>query len=284
MSKHSSKSRIISPVAIGGVGGSGTRLIAQIVENLGYYMGGDLNHAHDNLWFTLLFKRIEALSLGDAEFNMLLSIFKDRMVGKPVFSPSQAQFINDLAIDRPQHSSEWLQQRAASFLDASKPLNKHKAWGWKEPNTHVLIDCFQQAMPDLKYIHVVRNGLDMAFSDNQNQLAMWGPSFIGNHCRMTPYFSLKFWCVVHQRILKMGQLMGAEFLLINYDDFCTHPDKSLKRLFHFLKVNPIKPKVRNITSLIRAPSSIGRFRQYGKEMFDPEDIMFVKKMGFDTGD
>ena len=44
-------------VAIGGVGGSGTRLVAEIVERFGFYLGGSLNNKHDNLWFTLLFQR-----------------------------------------------------------------------------------------------------------------------------------------------------------------------------------------------------------------------------------
>jgi hypothetical protein len=58
-----------SPVIIGGVGGSGTRLIAQMLKELGFYLGSDLNSANDNLWFTLLFKRIEILSASDEEFE-----------------------------------------------------------------------------------------------------------------------------------------------------------------------------------------------------------------------
>ncbi len=56
------------PVVIGGVGGSGTRLIAQILKDLGYFMGNDLNEANDNLLFPLLFKRIEILSSSEEEF------------------------------------------------------------------------------------------------------------------------------------------------------------------------------------------------------------------------
>ncbi len=43
-------------VAIGGMGGSGTRLIARILVECGIYMGSDLNEALDNLVFTRLFK------------------------------------------------------------------------------------------------------------------------------------------------------------------------------------------------------------------------------------
>ncbi len=45
------------PVIIGGVGGSGTRVLAEIVAMFGFFMGKDLNSAGDNLTYTLLFKR-----------------------------------------------------------------------------------------------------------------------------------------------------------------------------------------------------------------------------------
>ena len=45
------------PVAIGGVGGSGTRVIAAIVESLGFDPGANLNRPRDDLTFTVLFKR-----------------------------------------------------------------------------------------------------------------------------------------------------------------------------------------------------------------------------------
>ncbi|PLX51195.1 MAG: hypothetical protein C0613_00910 [Desulfobulbaceae bacterium] len=45
------------PWVIGGVGGSGTRVVAEIFAALGVYIGNDLNAASDNLLYTLLFKR-----------------------------------------------------------------------------------------------------------------------------------------------------------------------------------------------------------------------------------
>ncbi len=47
----------VGPVAIGGVGGSGTRLVADIVSQCGFYLGSSLNGNLDNLWFTFLLKR-----------------------------------------------------------------------------------------------------------------------------------------------------------------------------------------------------------------------------------
>jgi hypothetical protein len=45
------------PIIIGGLGGSGTRIVAEILKKFGYYLGNDLNIANDNLLYTLLLKR-----------------------------------------------------------------------------------------------------------------------------------------------------------------------------------------------------------------------------------
>ena len=46
-----------APVVVGGVGGSGTRVVAQLLIELGFDMGSDLNESLDDLGFTALFKR-----------------------------------------------------------------------------------------------------------------------------------------------------------------------------------------------------------------------------------
>ena len=46
-----------APVVVGGVGGSGTRVIAQLLQSLDFDMGSDLNESLDDLSFTALFKR-----------------------------------------------------------------------------------------------------------------------------------------------------------------------------------------------------------------------------------
>ena len=48
------------------------------------------------------------------------------------------------------------------------------AWGWKEPRSIYLLPFFHRHLPGLRFLHVVRDGRDMAFSENQNQLRKHG--------------------------------------------------------------------------------------------------------------
>jgi hypothetical protein len=65
------------PVVIGGLGGSGTRLIAAILQHLEFDMGSDLNRTNDNLAFTLLLKRPELWPIQEhaLEIHQALELF-----------------------------------------------------------------------------------------------------------------------------------------------------------------------------------------------------------------
>ena len=280
-----------SPVAIGGIGGSGTRLIAELLLRLGFYMGSDLNESRDNLWFTLLFKRTELITAdsprgaSSADFAECLDVFLRAMAGR--IGPTVAQRRRVMALareDRPQHPATWLADRAASLLSAlgtGRPAPQ--AWGWKEPNTHLLLDRLQSALPTMRYIHVMRNGLDMAHSENQNQPRLWGKFFVpATAWEPGPRYALRFWRVMQERALCLGSAMGDRFLAINYDDFCRDGRASLPRLLAFLCVEPSPTERGALQALVRPPASIGRFKAHGLGVFDPADVAYVRSLGYDT--
>jgi hypothetical protein len=296
--------RALRPVAVGGVGGSGTRLIAEVLRQLGYYIGGDLNRAADNLWFTLLFKRVELLSPESESFDRAVEVFRAVMVDRVPLIASQAAWVHSLArAARPQHDAKWLRARVDSLLRTAGQVSEARRWqgrlraraarlfradeprrwwGWKEPNTHVFLDRLGAAFPEMKYVHVMRNGLDMAHSPNQNQLRLWGPAFLGsNDYTVHPRWSLKYWCAVHRRVIDVGRSMPGRFLLLNYDDYCLAPSRGLELVLTFLGRGVDVRRLRRLESLARPPSSMGRFKHFGVGIFDPEDVAYVKSLGFD---
>lgn len=276
-----------SPVVIGGVGGSGTRLIAQCLRELGYFIGYDLNESNDNLLFTLLFKRIDILKASDAQFSDLLDIFYRGMSGDGDLSPVETELVRLLAkTRRDKLSVSWLKERVRVLKDIGDiepKIGQLDRWGWKEPSTHVILDRLRSHIPQMRYIHVIRNGLDMAYSDNQTQLALWGSSFLGEDLGFSPRNSLKYWCAVHEQVLRVGKPMGENFLLLNYDDFCTQPETAIKKLCDFLQVPDVSSMSIKLQSLINTPNTIGRFKLKDISVFDERDVSYVEKLGFDTG-
>jgi len=121
-----------------------------------------------------------------------------------------------------------------------------------------------------------------AHSNNQNQLRLWGPHFIHESFNITPYYSLKYWCIIHQRVLNIGESMHTKFLFLNYDDFCLNPENGTEQLFKFLGLEADN-LIHQLDKLIRPPDSVGRFKQYGTKIFAEKDVAYVKSLGFDVG-
>ena len=156
-------------IAIGGIGGSGTRAVAEFFINSNLFMGYDLNKSNDNLLYTLLFKHKDILVLPKNLFEQRVKLFYKIMATSQHISKDEINLLNEVAFQgSKQHTENWLSERVKSISTSKRVLQKE--WGWKEPNTHIIIDKILEITPDLKFIYVFRNGLDMAYSSNQNQL------------------------------------------------------------------------------------------------------------------
>lgn len=277
------QSRYPAPVVIGGVGGSGTRLIARCLQELGWRLGEDLNRSLDNMWFTLLFKRPEVLTCGDHEFRQLAEVLTAATLNPSMTARLLIRQLNRLRLlDRPNVLRDWL-RRASHRLNKRKvDIDQGATWGWKEPNSHIFLDRLVTQFPGMKYIHVVRNGLDMAHSRNDNQLKLWGASLLGESCDVSPRNLLKYWCAVQRRAERHRELLQDRFLMLNFDDFCMNPNHGIRRLTAFLGFDRAQTTLEKLRVHIRPPRSIGRFKEHGCDLFNPEDVAYVRELGFDT--
>jgi hypothetical protein len=223
------------PVAIGGLGGSGTRAVARLVQYLGYYLGCDLNDAMDNLWFTLLFKRRSALLESRQSFERLAHIFFNAMQGDVDSVAKHAASVRGLAKrDRIQHSSAWLSERVSSILSSDIACQTTPSWGWKEPNTHIFADRLLSLKDDLRYVHVVRDPGYMSSSRNQNQLVNWGPVFFDRDISVSPQIAVSYARLVHERVKRLRNEWPDRVMIVRYEDVIGSPVNSMDAIARFL--------------------------------------------------
>jgi len=286
-----------APVVIGGVGGSGTRLVARILLEVGYYLGRDLNESLDNLWFTLLFKRPlwykAALSRGRSSIIKTMDVFSRAMLSGPLKMGDPARVLGAaLPMMWRGHSPGgrgrgiWPLLRAWNLL-ARKGTTAQgaTAWGWKEPNTHIYLEDLIMVFPDLKYINVVRHGLDMALSRNQQQLMNWGFLFgLGKPATVEelPRLSLKYWVLANRRIESLGQGLGERFLSVNFDLLCLYPDKYVGKILSFLGLDVDEAAFKRLCLIPNPPPTMGRYRRVELSCFEEEDVKEVERMGFEV--
>ena len=278
--------QISSPVVIGGVGGSGTRVITQILMDSGFYMGSELNKFNDNLWFTLLFKRPSWLRNHAKKDKSLifvgLEILTKSMVGISGLSDAEIDFITNAADDcvHPGLIDTTSIMRGTKGIDFSK----YVGWGWKEPNTHMYLEYLVHYFKNLKYIHVIRHGLDMAYSNNQQQLFNWGPLFgvsIPSSVKQLPKAALEYWVKSNQKAINIGKQMGVKrFLLQNFDKLCSSPPSEIENILKFLELDKRQIELSHLCSLVEKPRSSERYKQHDLSILRREDIETVGKLGF----
>ena len=131
------------PLVIGGIGGSGTRLVAEICSLFGIYLGDDLNVASDNLLYTLLFRRqtwFYKTYQNHKKIRTGLSLLEKLLLKKFLISPSEFGFLLYATADMALHYRDdktWAFKRLVSLLRYSRFINSsYQGWGWKVKLKH----------------------------------------------------------------------------------------------------------------------------------------------------
>jgi hypothetical protein len=269
----------LGPIIIGGVGGSGTRVFGESLLSAGIRTSHDINLASDALLCTLLFKRPSVLQdiEAGAPFERLWRMLEAGIHGDSRLDKSDRQLLKTLVHeDRVHHLTKWLRKRARCIKKEAADKSKHRRWFLKEPNLHIVAPKALEIRPDLKFVMVVRHGVDMAFSKNQQQLAVWGPTFLDDsELRLGPVASLWYWCVVHRRIAELAKQDPERVKIFSFDQLCREPDHVLHRLFEFSSVEPTDSLMRVASEGVKTPSSIGRRYNEDLSIFAKEDMDFV---------
>ena len=288
-----------APVVVGGVGGSGTRLIADILMELGYYIGSDLNISRDNLAVTLLFKRPhwykKKIAHLESHVHRGLNILTRSMTEQKalMLNPLEVHYILNAMQDMYRHGRDhignpkwaWVLQRAVNVIKFKKEdIARCTGWGWKEPNSHIYLQFLQRYFSDMKYVHVIRNGLDMAYSSNQAQLHNWGFIWGIDQERIEHeprWASLEYWIQANRHAVNVGRTMGSHrFMVLNYDHLCEYPLDELLRLFSFLDVDTANVALDHYSDKIKKTKTIGRYRQFDTSVFEKRQMDCVRGLGF----
>jgi hypothetical protein len=238
------------PILIGGVGGSGTRVIAQLLQQTGIFIGNNLNHALDNMTVARQFS-----GMRDTVLNKSLSELEKQQTIHLIITNFCTELLNQ--IDN----------------------NNYNGWGWKIPANFMLLPYFATLYPQIKYIHVIRHGLDMAYSDNQNQLHNWGRYFdITTDNIAIAKASLQYWIKANHLAINNGrQLLGDNFLLLNFDTLCQSPKETIAQLIEFLGLDNNNQQ---LVDFINPPQSIKRYLTEDLTIFSDDDFNAVRTLGF----
>lgn len=243
------------PLGVGGVGGSGTRLVASLLEAMGLFMGEHVNRSNDSLVWPP-FRKLLAESPG-----------RDAAARERVVFEAITRF--------EQHMHE----------DYHRVARGDHNWFWKVPTTFFWLEPLAAYFPRMKYIHVIRHGLDMAFSGNRRQVKVWAGA-VGLELRppIDPRQMLEYWVLANDLALdRARRLLGDRCLLLSFDRLCRSPETELPRLAAFVDCPEAQWGLERWRSMIRTPESIGRFRDHDcHALFPPRLLQAVARYGYDV--
>lgn len=262
-------------VAVGGIGGSGTRLVCELLKHLGINMGQVLNPSNDNILFTYLFKNKKILDASDDEFSYHYQLFNYVSQGLTL-SIEDLNYLKNIVKNYRLLPLVWAEKLLSQIKN---PTFSSLEWGWKEPNTHIVIDQIIKLEPKLKFIYVKRSALDMALSKNQNQLKLWGEYFLQRRVEVTPRDSLAYWCHTQKRMNELAKKMQSQFYLLDYDFFCQNPVQGISQLSDFLGFNQQRINTTKLVSMIKPADTYGRGKQLDLSLIDKYDLNFLKETG-----
>jgi hypothetical protein len=225
-----------APLVIGATGGSGTRVIARIAKLAGYNLGTKLNSAEDALEF---------YSFHDHWINQFVSA---KRRGGTMTPWQSARMKEDFYAALAGHIPEAERRRGH--------------WGWKAPRSIYLLAFLHAQFPQMKFIHVLRDGRDMALSQNQNQIHKHGHAVLSWSERFflsVPERSILVWDKVNSQAADYGETSLREnYLRVRFEDLCVKPLETTVQILNFLetKIDP-EPIAR---TEITPPGSLGRWQ------------------------
>jgi Sulfotransferase family len=247
--------KVADPIAIGAVGGSGTRAMAAILEAAGVAMASPLNRAGDAMEW-----------------------------------PPMRKLLTPAAIER--HSRERLMHNILygfeSLLDLRRgTLGLNGRVCWKVPGTFLWLEDFASYFPGIQYIHMIRHGLDMAYSDNQNQAYNWSSRFdieveLLQNGRVAPGSVLEYWLRANEYATQTGErLLGDRLLVVRFEELCQSPAREIQRILAALQLQVSESALEELAATIAPPSSLGRYRQFDwKRDFSSDQLQRLEALGF----
>lgn len=227
----------VPPIIIGGTGGSGTRVLGEILLKLNAYLGAVTNPAEDSLSLT------------------------------PFFTVNLHKAFQLLKEGGSEYPSDWYASYGTCLQAHMKNYSGQSLWGWKNPTSMYYLPFLLSIFPDLKFIHVVRDGRDSATSKNSRQFniiyknehdfssngqgkaSLWADA----NCTVADYAALNLFQNYH---------------LLKYEDLCQKPHETISELLRFIEV---AEGVEKLVDLVGNRSNISRYL----ELTESEQILLT---------
>ncbi len=240
------------PVVIFNKSHSGSRLLAKLVRSSGIYMG-----AHQN-------------ESGDSEDILELVEY----VVEHYYPDFNRLWRNDETADA----------RLCALLTRAIRQHLHgsgtQRWGWKLSETGYVLPLVDYLFPQARYLHLIRDGRDIAFSNhvppfnafwqkiyiNAEGVRYWRGLWFGQMSKLAyrfdplPY-NVQHWINSVMVGRQFGSMLGNRYMETRYEDLCLRFDAEAQRILSFIDAPNVTTAIATLRPDVSA-TAIGKFRRH----------------------
>ena len=224
--------RTFGPVIVGGSGHSGTRVFNEILTQGGVFTG---------------VRRVTKRP-GSEDLNII------GLLNRWVY-PYVAEELTKAQRIRMQR--EFALRLRLFFPVRSIP------WGFKNPRTMLILPFLNEMFPNMKFVHVVRDGRDIALGNEFAARNRYRAAFLEDEENglSDEEAMILFWGRSNQGSMDYGrQHMPGRYLQMRWEELCSDPVRKTAELLDFASCQTADAQ--SIAQVVRKPSSIGRWRSF----------------------
>jgi len=254
------------PIILIGMHRSGTTMVASMLQQLGLFIGEDLDENSESMFF---------VNHNDWMFRQCGGSWDNPNSIQWLYQNSEIMGLTD----------DYIKERISSvtaisyiglkrFILGIRPLSgmKGKVWGWKDPRNTFTLRFWLRLFPGAKVIHIYRNGVPVAASLRARERRLLMMAMKRHHLRMLigiyKLISKKSGFIWSNRCLTLegGYTLWEEYVKaamnsmsivgdngysLKYEEFLSAPVKYLSDLVSFCGIEVSKERIKEIASQVR---------------------------------
>jgi hypothetical protein len=226
------------PLILLGMHRSGTSLTVRLLADLGLHMGSWLSRDAEAVHFQKLNRRIyrETGSNWGRVDGLVRAMASPDFVERQV-AEMRHRLYGDALLPGGLPA-------IAGFFGSDRRAEIERGevapWGWKDPRTTLTFPVWLEIFPRARWVHIVRNGVDVAISTHRRSLRQqrkpWNRLLRLDYVPATLDFDYCFhlWETYLGFVLEHKHLIPADrYLEMRYEDLLAEPEANLERLVEF---------------------------------------------------
>lgn len=289
------------PVVVGCVDGSASQMVAMILRERGCYMGKKLSPVLDNMDFANCLggrwpwtkQHFPFDSIDDSvrdDVNLFRKVYLDEKLSlreKARVSMIKMEHLNMASVA--VASARALMQKTESIPGMTQRSNTGELedtegclkWGFKFPSSILFLKPMLEVFPDMKFIHLVRDGRDIVLSGAAGLLVHYAELF-GLPKEGNVENLVEVWSRMNQYVVDVCRehMPESNYFLLNLEKLCQEPRTEIGRMLKFVGLT-IPQGNHLVYHYVKAPATTGRWGE-DEYVFQNIDDSVLKQFGYEV--